>query len=36
MVRTPGFHPGNPGSIPGIGSFLLIQAKFNQYYPMKK
>ena len=21
VVRTPGFHPGNPGSIPGLGVF---------------
>ena len=23
MVRIPGFHPGGPGSIPGMGRFLL-------------
>ena len=22
-VRIPGFHPGGPGSIPGLGAFLL-------------
>ena len=22
-VRIPGFHPGGPGSIPGLGEFLL-------------
>ena len=22
MVRIPGFHPGGPGSIPGVGIFL--------------
>ena len=24
MVRTPGFHPGNPGSIPLVGEFLFF------------
>ena len=23
-VRIPGFHPGGPGSIPGLGELLLI------------
>ena len=23
-VRIPGFHPGGPGSIPGLGAFLLL------------
>ena len=23
VVRIPGFHPGGPGSIPGVGTFLL-------------
>ena len=22
VVRIPGFHPGGPGSIPGVGTFL--------------
>ena len=24
MVRIPGFHPGGPGSIPGMGTFSLF------------
>ena len=24
-VRIPGFHPGGPGSIPGLGAFFLIE-----------
>ena len=24
VVRIPGFHPGGPGSIPGVGSYLLF------------
>ena len=23
VVRIPGFHPGGPGSIPGVGTFYL-------------
>ena len=23
VVRIPGFHPGGPGSIPGMGNFLV-------------
>ena len=23
MVRIPGFHPGGPGSIPGVGTFRI-------------
>ena len=23
MARIPGFHPGGPGSIPGVGEFLF-------------
>ena len=25
MVRIPGFHPGGPGSIPGMAFFLTVQ-----------
>ncbi len=25
MVRTPGFHPGDPGSIPGRGNFIHVR-----------
>ena len=28
-VRIPGFHPGGPGSIPGLGVFLLDYIPFN-------
>ena len=24
VVRIPGFHPGGPGSIPGVGTFAVI------------
>ena len=24
VARIPGFHPGGPGSIPGMGSFLIF------------
>ena len=24
VVRIPGFHPGGPGSIPGMGSYLFF------------
>ena len=24
VVRIPGFHPGGPGSIPGLGDFFFI------------
>ena len=24
VVRIPGFHPGGPGSIPGLGDFFLL------------
>ena len=24
VVRIPGFHPGGPGSIPGVGSFFAL------------
>ena len=24
MARIPGFHPGGPGSIPGVGEFLFL------------
>ena len=29
MARIPGFHPGGPGSIPGVGEniFLLVKKK---------
>ena len=26
VVRIPGFHPGGPGSIPGMGSFCFLTA----------
>ena len=33
MVRIPGFHPGGPGSIPGVGSYRLdipfVEIKFS-------
>ena len=28
VVRIPGFHPGGPGSIPGIGTSFLIHFSF--------
>ena len=24
MVRIPGFHPGGPGSIPGVGTYFCV------------
>ena len=24
VVRIPGFHPGGPGSIPGVGSYIFF------------
>ena len=27
VVRIPGFHPGGPGSIPGVGIFLILLSK---------
>ena len=36
VVRIPGFHPGGPGSIPGMGSFIFTSIQkesenFNRY-----
>ena len=28
MVRIPGFHPGGPGSIPGVGSYIFFSTLF--------
>ena len=28
-VRIPGFHPGGPGSIPGLGAFFLKYTQSN-------
>ena len=27
VVRIPGFHPGGPGSIPGMGTFFILFSK---------
>ena len=35
MARIPGFHPGGPGSIPGVGAFPFFLSKF-QERPTKK
>ena len=29
VVRIPGFHPGGPGSIPGLGVFLSLSMKYS-------
>ena len=31
VVRIPGFHPGGPGSIPGVGTSIFVQ--FDNYIP---
>ena len=28
VVRIPGFHPGGPGSIPGMGNFFVFHVHF--------
>ena len=28
MARISGFHPGGPGSIPGMGTFLLVSMMY--------
>ena len=36
MVRIPGFHPGGPGSIPGVGSeytFFFVFGHFDAFAP---
>ena len=32
MVRIPGFHPGGPGSIPGVGSNFFFFFLITQFY----
>ena len=32
VVRIPGFHPGGPGSIPGVGITFLLFYIFNYFY----
>ena len=37
VVRIPGFHPGGPGSIPGVGTFLKahIIISYASYYSIR-
>ena len=32
VVRIPGFHPGGPGSIPGMGSFYFLTFLITVYH----
>ena len=35
VVRIPGFHPGGPGSIPGVGTFCPDLAYFIRFWLQK-